>query len=113
MPTLLECKKLKHLFLFGNPHLDIPAEILGLPGQEALKNDGYQSVKPVDIINYYFRPKRSLFEAKLILVGRGAVGKTSLVNRLVHGTFDQVKKTEGIKITRWDVPLADSDHRER
>jgi internalin A len=65
-------------------------------------------VNPADILDYYFRPKRPLLEAKLILVGRGAVGKTSLVNRLIHNTFDQVKKTEGIKITRWDVPLPNS-----
>jgi internalin A len=60
---------------------------------------------PANILDYYFRPKRPLLEAKLILVGRGAVGKTSLVNRLVHNTFGQEKKTEGIKITGWDVPL--------
>jgi internalin A len=47
-----------------------------------------------------------MLEAKLILVGRGAVGKTSLVNRLVHNTFGKEKKTEGIKITGWDVPLS-------
>lgn len=39
-------------------------------------------------------------------MGRGEVGKTSLVNQLVHQTFDgSEKKTDGIKITRWDVPL--------
>jgi internalin A len=37
------------------------------------------------------------------------LGKTSLVNRLVHKTFGQEKKTEGIKITRWDVPLPGGD----
>ncbi|HEY0081118.1 MAG TPA: COR domain-containing protein [Pyrinomonadaceae bacterium] len=45
-------------------------------------------------------------EAKLILVGRGAVGKTSLVNRLVDDRFDgSEKKTEGIKITEWGFRL--------
>jgi len=98
------CKKLTRLFLHGNPSLGIPAEILGPSWEEGED----QPASPSDILDYYFRPKRPLLEAKLILVGRGAVGKTSLVNRLIHGTFDQVKKTEGIKITRWDVPLPNS-----
>jgi internalin A len=47
-----------------------------------------------------------LNEAKLILLGRGGVGKTSLVNRLVHGTFDpNSAKTEGIQITQWPVEV--------
>jgi internalin A len=57
------------------------------------------------ILDYYFRTlghgKRPLNEAKLILVGRGAVGKTSIANRLIHGKFLDEKKTEGIRITEW------------
>ena len=108
--ALGECKKLTHLFLHGNPDLGIPAEILGPRWQEVYTYPNpAQPANPADILDYYFRPKRPLLEAKLILVGRGAVGKTSLVNRLVHNTFGQEKKTEGIKITRWDVPLPGGD----
>jgi internalin A len=47
-----------------------------------------------------------LNEAKLILVGFGAVGKTSLVNRLIHDKFDpHSAKTEGIQITQWPLRL--------
>jgi internalin A len=99
-----DCQKLKQLFLHDNPDLGIPWEILG-PTSIAVGFNKKQPANPADILNYYFRPKRPLLEAKLILVGRGAVGKTSLVNRLVHNTFGQEEKTEGIKITRWDVPL--------
>jgi internalin A len=46
--------------------------------------------------------KRPLNEGKLILVGRGEVGKTSLVKRLVENEFnDDESKTQGIKITNW------------
>jgi internalin A len=46
--------------------------------------------------------KRPLNEGKLILVGRGEVGKTSLVKRLVDDEFDEDEsKTQGIKITNW------------
>lgn len=44
---------------------------------------------------------RPLNEAKLILVGDGAVGKTCLVNRLLHGTFIDQPKTEGIDRQQW------------
>ena len=101
---LRRCSSLQALALRNNPALGIPEEILG----EFSDPDVYseeQLPKPADILDYYFRPKRPLLEAKLILVGRGAVGKTSLVNRLVHNTFGNEKKTEGIKITRWNVPL--------
>src|SRR4029077_18310295 len=48
---------------------------------------------------------RELNEGKLILVGRGAVGKTSLVRRLIDDEFDaRESKTEGIKIDVWRQP---------
>ena len=104
-------QKLKHLtqlFLFGNEALSIPKEVLG-PTWEDVGHKKAQPAKPSDILDYYFRVQesgRTLNEAKLILVGRGAVGKTSLVNRLVHDRFDKSeKKTEGIQITQWIVRL--------
>lgn len=49
---------------------------------------------------------RPLNEAKLILVGRGTVGKTSLVNRLIRNEFNpQEIKTDGIKIDEWKINL--------
>ena len=49
--------------------------------------------------------KRPLNEGKLILVGRGEVGKTSLVKRLVENEFnDDESKTQGIRITNWFLP---------
>lgn len=108
--ALTACKKLSELGLHGNSDLRIPDEILGPRLEEIFSfPNPARPANPADILNYYFRPKRPLLEVKLILVGRGAVGKTSLVNRLVHNTFGNEKKTEGIKITRWDVPLPGGD----
>lgn len=46
-------------------------------------------------------------EAKLILVGQGGVGKSSLVEALTTGKFEPGKKpTEGIKISDWPCALA-------
>lgn len=54
--------------------------------------------------------KRSLNEAKMILVGFGGVGKTSVVNRIVLGKpFDpHEKKTEGITIKEWWVRTSEN-----
>jgi internalin A len=54
--------------------------------------------------------KRPLNEGKLILVGRGEVGKTSLVRRLVENGFNgDESKTQGINITSWSLShLADT-----
>ncbi len=44
-------------------------------------------------------------EIKLNVVGQGSVGKTSLIQKVVHNTFDsdQQIKTEGISISQWEV----------
>ncbi len=50
--------------------------------------------------------RKPLNEAKLIFVGRGLVGKTSLINRLIWNSFDEEeRKTEGIRITEWPLKL--------
>ena len=46
-----------------------------------------------------------LNEAKLILVGDGTVGKTCLVNRLLHDKFEIQCKTEGIDRHQWKLPI--------
>jgi internalin A len=99
------------LFLHGNPQLGIPNEILGPTWDEVL--GGATSANPQDILNYYFRlqtASQPLNEAKLILVGFGEVGKTSLVNCLVHKKFDKDEvKTEGIQITQWPLRLHEKE----
>ena len=45
-------------------------------------------------LSFNSRIGRPLNEAKVILVGRGSVGKTSLVNRLVYGRFDPDEKED-------------------
>jgi internalin A len=66
---------LRILRLPGNPALGLPTELLD------------RATDPAAILDYYFRGaregKRRLNEAKLIVVGNEAVGKTSLVNFLI------------------------------
>jgi internalin A len=104
--SMKKLESLERLYLHKNHKLGIPDEILGSTWQE---DSGRKRQIANDILDYYFKVrggKRPLNEAKLILVGRGAVGKTSLVNQLVHSRFDgSERKTEGIKITEWNIRL--------
>ena len=65
-----------------------------------------------DAINNYFieRAKQSLplNELKVILVGNGGAGKTSLVKRLMGERFDaKEKQTHGINIKKWALHTRD------
>src|ERR1043165_7382080 len=103
-PEMRQLTNLSSLDLNGNP-LPIPPEILGLID------------KPAEILNYYFQQqgtiqKKPLNEAKVLIVGQGDVGKTSLVKMLVEGTYNpNESKTEGIDIKRWKVNVNSHDIR--
>jgi internalin A len=103
-----QLRNLEELYLHSNPALGLPPEVLGPSWADKFnsKNKAAKSAKPADILDYYFRTrggKRPLNEAKLILLGRGEVGKTCLVNRLVHDKFASTFMTRGITITQWPV----------
>jgi internalin A len=110
--SLRSLVSLKELYLHGNEALGIPPEILGPISQEtAVKN--ISTASPAAILAYSFRTRRGrrpLNEAKLILVGRGGVGKTCLIKRLLHNTFDeQEHETPGIDIQPWEILLSNDD----
>ncbi|HWP55519.1 MAG TPA: GTP-binding protein, partial [Pyrinomonadaceae bacterium] len=98
--SLSNLNMLSALYLHGNEALGLPREVLG----ELYAMDKHEEVAA--ILDYYFRTRggaRPLNEAKLILLGRGEVGKTALVNRLVHDEFISTSITRGIAITQWPV----------
>src|ERR1017187_1104871 len=105
--SLAALENLTQLFLHGNPNLGIPPEVLGPSFGEV--NSDKPPKAPREILAYYFAQRSSskpLNEAKLILVGRGDVGKTSLVKTLMTGKFNKREEpTEGIKISDWPCPL--------
>ncbi|MEG4581125.1 leucine-rich repeat domain-containing protein [Microcoleus sp. MON1_C5] len=104
IPECLETlPKLETLDLRCNP-LPIFPEILG-PTQQ-YKDPG----TPAAIFNY-LRQLRSgevlpLNEAKVLLVGQGSVGKTCLINRLIHNKYNANEpQTDGLNITDWKITV--------
>jgi internalin A len=95
LPTVMHrLQKLREHHLYGNP-LPLPLEILG-----NYANPGNFQV----ILDTYFQASCSLREAKLLLVGEGDVGKTAIINRLLHNRFSETRsKTVGVDIHRWEV----------
>ncbi|MBP5975210.1 leucine-rich repeat domain-containing protein [Brasilonema sp. CT11] len=92
--------KLEKLDLRGNP-LPISPEILG-------SSNNVGSVKK--IFNYLQLLRsgevRPLNEAKLLLIGQGSVGKTSLIERLIRNKYDKNQpQTDGLNVETWNVQV--------
>jgi internalin A len=112
-PELHRLANLNALILFGNPGLRLPEELLGYNEVKTMASPGPWAGSVSAILDYYYKIRsgsRPLNEAKLILVGWGGVGKTSLVNRLVHQSFNASEsRTEGIEVTSWPVALPSAE----
>ncbi len=111
--SLLRLQKLLQLFLHENPDLDLPAEILG-PTHYDVYIAGESPASPAQILGYYFKAcaaPRPLNEARLLVLGYGGAGKTSIINRLVNNDFDATEsKTHGIRIVDWELLLDNDEH---
>ncbi|MBR9847298.1 MAG: GTP-binding protein, partial [Algicola sp.] len=65
------------------------------------------------IRNFYLELESSneldyLYEAKMVLVGRGFVGKTTIIKKLISRSYDLIddlESTEGIDISEWRMPI--------
>lgn len=99
-----ELRALEALYLHDNPGLGLPLEVLG-PEWHDVFNKKAKPKPPAEILEYYFRIRKpeggmdlkkavSVFEAtagqqvreaRVIVIGDGASGKTSLIRALLHG----------------------------
>jgi internalin A len=107
LPQALQClEKLNVLRLSNNP-LSVPSEILRQGWGKKVRDPG----NPKAVLDYYFTirdPEQTatLYEAKLLLVGEGGSGKTSLANKLLKPDYQLKPETEdtstqGIDILDW------------
>ena len=114
------------LFLHENEKLGLPPELLGTYSSSGMLHLKFPRIRPISpverqtrvaasegILEYYFHVRtdsRPLNEAKLILIGRGAAGKTCTVNRLMKNRFNpHENKTEGIQINKWTLKLSSGE----
>lgn len=101
--SIKEISSLRVLLIHDNSKLGLPPEIVGPKREDIIS--GESGAFAGDILEYYFNSKHlnaPIMEAKLLLVGYGAVGKTSLVNRLIRDNFNPNEtKTDGIEISEW------------
>ncbi len=127
LSPLLPLKKLKLLDLRGNKISRLPAQLAGREMEIKWKYDGRSGLflannplesPPVEIVkqgtaavrNYFKEIEKEtvlLLQSKLLLVGSGAVGKTTLVKKLQNPNF-KVKvglesTTRGIDIFPWEL----------
>ncbi|MFN6238437.1 MAG: leucine-rich repeat protein, partial [Microcystis sp.] len=100
--ALAHLVNLKRLVLENNPITNVPPEIIRQGWGKTILDDG----NPQAIFSYLKdKAKRPLNELKVLLVGEGDVGKTSLLKRLLHNTFNSGEpKTPGINIEKWPLP---------
>ncbi len=100
--ALAHLVNLKRLVLKNNPITNVPPEIIRQGWGEIISDNG----NPQAIFSYLKnKATRPLNELKVLLVGEGDVGKTSLLKRLLHNTFNSEEpKTPGINLEKWQLP---------
>jgi small GTP-binding protein len=93
---LLKLESLRYIMVRANPGLNLPPELA----------EGDMDADRV--LGWYFQRKRRLNEAKVLMVGQGGVGKTSLVGAVLHDrrADPDERKTEKIRIDTWSIPSA-------
>jgi len=109
-PEIEGLSALNELYLHDNPGLGLPVEMLG-PTSKEVRFDKAKPKSPGEILDYYFCTRgpegRVLREVKLILVGRGEVGKSSIADVLQGKRFIRNRKrTDGIAISSWEAKLS-------
>jgi hypothetical protein len=100
-PEISQLTRLAQLYLQGNPSLGILEDALGATSEDV--RTGATPKPPKEILNYYFATQGkkgvALREMKLIVVGWGKAGKTTLVKRLAGEPMDPTEpETHGIMI---------------
>lgn len=115
--SITKIKGLEYLHLNGNKLTDIPSKLVSMPSLKKLflENNPFEMLPPeiiargIDSIRNFFKEldeKDYLYEAKLIIVGEGRVGKTCIANALIDPNYNlsNTDSTEGIHIKRWIIP---------
>jgi internalin A len=119
--SITTLKDLIWLELANNNFSNFSEDLLKLPYLHILDLSGNPLVKPpsevafqgVNAIREYFRQigaggEDYLYEAKLLVLGEGGAGKTSLARKIKNPNYRLImdeKSTEGIDVIKWIFPL--------
>jgi GTPase SAR1 family protein len=119
--AMAQLKRLKSLYLSRNQLTTVPAILVQLPSLKELFLSGNPIETPppevvakgLGAIRDYFRQLEAkgqdyLYEAKLLIVGEGGAGKTTLVKKIKDPNYrlrEGETSTEGIRVTRWQFPM--------
>lgn len=120
-PLLANCNEITTLYFGSNDIRVIPDTLADLTKLKIIELSGnnYLISPPIEIVNQGINAflnylnsirvnKRSIdnYEAKLIIVGEGNVGKTCIKERLVSNKFiEKSDTTHGIKISQWNTVI--------
>ncbi len=126
--AIAQLTNLTTLNLAQNRLTEIPEAIAFLPNLKTLElEDNPLESPPIEIaskgleaIRDYFRQLQPGvdydYEAKLIIVGSGGAGKTTLANKIINPEYKlnpQEASTEGIDILKWSFPIIDKKGQKR
>ncbi len=106
-------RNLSSLDLRGNP-LSMPPEILAKKDEPSAILAAYFGGNYIDLEDKLIGSiekeqkelvkRMPLYESKVVIVGQPSVGKSSIIQKMLFGTFTlNQAKTEGISISRWQV----------
>ena len=97
---IMQLSKLRELTLKNNPLEFPPVEIVE-QGVSAIA----EYFKQLEVAGTDY-----LYEAKLLIVGEGGAGKTSLARKIENPSYklcDSESSTKGIEVIRWSFPMSD------
>ena len=100
LPRSLEnAENLEFLDISDTPLAEkIPPEILNQSAKEIVRY----------VLDLQSNSGKTYFnEAKMLIVGQGSVGKTSVLERILHNTYTTEESTEGIDISSWGFVTQD------
>ena len=119
--SVTNLSNLTTLDLRDNQLTNLPESVTNLSNLTTLDLEGNPLEKPpvevanqgIEAIRQYFRQiqeegKDYIYEAKLLIVGEGGAGKTTLAKKIEDSNYildSQEPSTEGIDITKWSFPF--------
>lgn len=114
---LSELISLKTIEIENNDLIELPSSLVKIRGLENVKfsKNNFENIPPeianktLEAIRNFFKEieeKDYLYEVKLLLVGEGRVGKTSLSKALRINDYilEDEQSTEGINVQQWLIP---------